>query len=85
MSDRYSIAKSWLYKWPTEARALLQMITDAVIDHLVNQVKAGAQMLEVFDSWAGDLTTQAFIEFELPMLVQINDQVTALCSLWPHL
>jgi uroporphyrinogen decarboxylase len=68
-------AKAWLYKWPEASRRLLQAIADVIIAHLVNQVKAGAQMLEVFDSWAGDLTTEAFLEWELPVLTHIQQEV----------
>lgn len=71
----YDKAKSWLYKWPEAAKQLLTAITNVVIDHLVAQVKAGAQMLEVFDSWSGDLPTSAFLEFELPNLIRINQEV----------
>ena len=38
--------------------------------HLL-QVRAGAQILQVFDSWAGELAPQDFAEFSLPYLRQI--------------
>lgn len=51
-----------------ESHELLSRITDVIIPYLIGQVRAGAQMLEVFDSWAGDLTPALFREFSLPYL-----------------
>lgn len=64
-------ARAWLYRYPAESRALLQTIVDVVVPYLVGQVRAGAQVLEVFDSWAGDLTPELFREFVLPGLADI--------------
>eukprot|EP00808_Paulinella_micropora_P026735 g62069.t1 len=73
----YDKARAWLYKTPKEARKLLHLISDTVVDYLVMQVEAGAQMLEVFDSWAGDLTPALFKEFSLPCLIDIVTRVKA--------
>lgn len=43
-SKTLSKAKSWLYKYPQESHALLQKITDVIVDFLVGQVRAGAQV-----------------------------------------
>jgi uroporphyrinogen decarboxylase len=42
---------------------------------MVGQVKAGAQMLQVFDSWGGELAPDAFRDFSLPYLNQIASRV----------
>jgi len=42
---------------------------------LVGQAKAGAQLLQVFDSWAGELSPEDFFQFSFPFLKQIADQV----------
>ncbi|TPX66049.1 uroporphyrinogen decarboxylase [Spizellomyces sp. 'palustris'] len=70
-SKTLSKAKAWLVKWPEESKALLQRITDVVVDFLVGQVKSGAQLLQVFDSWAGELSPSHFATFSLPYLKQI--------------
>ncbi|KAI8992504.1 uroporphyrinogen decarboxylase [Pilobolus umbonatus] len=70
-------AKSWLWKHPKESHALLQRITNIAIEFLVGQVKAGAQMLQVFESWGGELSPQAFKEFALPYIRQISTGVKA--------
>ncbi|KAJ3290329.1 Uroporphyrinogen decarboxylase in heme biosynthesis [Borealophlyctis nickersoniae] len=76
-SKTLSKAKTWLWKWPQESKALLQRITDVIVDFLVGQVKAGAQLLQVFDSWAGELPPHLFEEFSLPYLMQIPVRVRA--------
>jgi len=73
----YYKAKTWLYKYPHKAHELMEMTAVVIIDYLVAQVEAGAQMLEVFDSWAGDLTQEAFAEFSLPYLKKIATKVKA--------
>jgi len=45
-------AKRWLYEQPEASHALLKMLTDVNVDYLVEQVRAGAQMLQVFESHA---------------------------------
>eukprot|EP00124_Ichthyophonus_hoferi_P003927 Ihof_evm6s381 gene=Ihof_evmTU6s381 len=67
-SKTFSKAKSWLYRYPEASTQLLQHIANISVDYLVGQVKAGAQMLQVFDSWAGELGPAQFNQFALPML-----------------
>lgn len=74
-SKTWSLAKGWLYKHPTESKALLQIITDATIKYLIGQAKAGAQLLQVFESHAEHLGPYLFNEFSLPYLKQICDGV----------
>jgi uroporphyrinogen decarboxylase len=70
-SKTFSRAKKWLFKYPNAAHQLLQKITLVVIDFLVGQAKAGAQLLQVFESWAGELSHAEFDQFSLPYLKQI--------------
>jgi len=68
-------AKTWLFKYPEESKALLMRIADICIDYLVGQAKAGAQLLQVFDSWAGELSPRDFATFSLPSLIHISTGV----------
>merc|ERR1712087_111678 len=54
---------------------ILKAFTDATIAHLVGQVNAGAQALEVFESAAGHLSPHMFREFVLPHLKRIYVEV----------
>lgn len=44
-SSTMAQARSWFYKYPQESHTLLQLITDIIIDYLVMQAKAGAQVI----------------------------------------
>ncbi|KAJ3326362.1 hypothetical protein HDV06_000238 [Boothiomyces sp. JEL0866] len=74
-SKSYSKAKSWLFKYPKESKLLLQKITDVIVPYLVGQVKAGAQLLQLFESNSGLLSSVYFNEFVLPYIIQIVDKV----------
>ncbi|KAG0259181.1 Uroporphyrinogen decarboxylase in heme biosynthesis [Actinomortierella ambigua] len=76
-SKTLSKAKEWLFKYPEASHQLLQRITDVCVDFLVGQVRAGAQMLQVFDSWGGELGPHDFELFSLPYLTQIASRVKA--------
>lgn len=43
-SKTMSKSKAWLYRFPSESHKLLQIITDVVVDFLIGQVNAGAQV-----------------------------------------
>jgi len=68
-------SKTWLFKYPEESKALLMRIAVVCVGFLVGQVKAGAQILQVFDSWAGELSPHHFAEFSLPSLQYIAEGV----------
>lgn len=68
-------SKSFLYDHPEASHTLLQRITDICVHYLVGQACAGAQMLQVFESNAGELSADMFEEFALPYLAQIAYRV----------
>ena len=70
-SDTQSKAKKWLYTYVEESHDLLQFLTHFIIDYLVEQVCAGAQLLQLFESHCGCLNYDLFIRFCLPYLRQI--------------
>ncbi len=70
-SKNFSTARAWLYRHPEESRALLGLLTDVLIDYLRGQIDAGAQLVQVFDSWAGLLGPEVFRTFALPSLKRI--------------
>lgn len=70
-SKSFKAAREWLYADPEAAHSLLRTITEANLHYLTAQAEAGAQLLQVFDSWAGLLGPQTFREFALPYLEQI--------------
>ncbi|KAL9129399.1 MAG: hypothetical protein Q9217_002130 [Psora testacea] len=68
-------SKTWIYKYPAESKKLLRKISGLCLDYLSLQVKAGAQIIQVFDSWAGELSPSAFREFALPELRYISSHL----------
>ena len=74
-SKTMSKSKAWLYAHPQESHKVLGIITDVTVDYLIGQVKAGAQMLQVFESHAEYLGPDSFKEFALPYLRDIVQRV----------
>ncbi|MBL7706898.1 MAG: uroporphyrinogen decarboxylase [Taibaiella sp.] len=70
-SKTFDEAKGFCYQNPQLAHQLLQMITDATIEYLKGQIEAGADMLQIFDSWGGLLSKQDFETFSLQYIRQI--------------
>jgi len=72
-SKNFSASKRWLHRFPDASHDLLHRITDVVIDYLDAQIDAGAQYVQIFDSWAGLLTPEHFETFALPYLARIAE------------
>ena len=70
-SKTFSESRKLLYTNPILAHELLGRITDVTIKYLKAQVKAGAHMLQLFDSWAGILGTEQYAEFGLRYIDKI--------------
>lgn len=58
--------------------ALMDRITDATILYLSEQIKAGAEVVKIFDSWAGSLQGADFDDFSLAPIQRITSQIKAL-------
>ena len=63
--------KQMLYAEPALLHQLLDLLTESVIDYLNAQVRAGAQVLQVFDTWGGVLTSADYRNFSLQYLQRI--------------
>jgi len=74
-SKTFSKAKKFLYTQPDLAHQLLQKITDSTINYLKGQIVAGADMLQLFDSWAGVLSPEQYSTFALKYISQICDAI----------
>lgn len=64
--------KTWIYKYPKATQDMLQKIAEVCVEYLALQVQAGAQILQVFDSWAGELSPSSFKKFSQPYLAYIS-------------
>ena len=72
-------AKAFCYTQPRAAHRLLQMITDTTIAYLKGQARAGADVVQLFDSWGGLLSPDDFEHLSLQYIRQIiaalNDEI----------
>jgi uroporphyrinogen decarboxylase len=75
-SKTFSKAKKFLYTEPVLAHLLLEKITQSTINYLKGQIAAGADVVQVFDSWAGILSPEQYREFSLRYIAQICDAIT---------
>ena len=67
-SKDFSKAKQFCYEHPQSAALLLDKITEASIIYLNMQIKAGVDVIQIFDSWGGLLSPSDFKKFSLPYL-----------------
>jgi len=75
-SKTFSKARKMLYANPNMAHKLLEMITESTIGYLKGQVKAGANLVQVFDSWASVLDKDSYKEFAIPYLKRITQALS---------
>ncbi|MHB0774787.1 uroporphyrinogen decarboxylase [Halomonas sp. WWR20] len=70
-SKDFRHVKSMLYSSPDTMHQLLDVLAHAVTDYLNAQIRAGAQVVQIFDTWGGALSTPAYLEFSLRYMEQI--------------
>jgi uroporphyrinogen decarboxylase len=70
-SKDFRHVKAMAYDKPELMHALLSVLADAVADYLCAQVEAGAQALQIFDTWGGSLSTAGYKEFSLKYMQRI--------------
>lgn len=74
-SPTMSKAKHWLTDYNEASHKLLSLLTNVIVDYFEMQVKAGAQMLQVFESSADYISKEQFAEVSLPYVRKIRDQL----------
>lgn len=72
-SKTFSEAKKLMYGQPDVMHRLLDHLADSVIDYLNGQIRAGAQAVQIFDTWGGVLSSWAYQEFSLAYMKKIAD------------
>ena len=74
-SKDFRRAKALLYESPELAQLLLSKLADSVAVYLNAQIAAGAQAVQLFDSWGGALSAAAYQEFSLKPMARIISQL----------
>jgi len=72
-STSYAKTKSFMYSQPAAWHALCDRFATVMADYLRAQIEAGAQAVQVFDSWAGQLSRHDYREFAQPHSKRIFD------------
>ncbi len=74
-SKTFSKAKKFLYTQPEAAHRLLDMLSDTIIAYLNMKVEAGADLIQLFDSWGGILSPTQYQEFSLKYIRKICEGI----------
>ncbi len=76
-SRDFAKVKQWAYEHPDSFGLLIDLLVESVVDHLVNQIEAGADAVQLFDSWAGVLPEEQLFGWSLEPMVRIAHGVKA--------
>ena len=82
-SRNYVFTKSMMYREPDTWHLLMEKLTDMVIVYLNDQIKAGVQAVQVFDSWVGCLSPADYREFVLPHQKRLMASLDAVGAAYP--
>lgn len=74
-SKDYTIIKGMAFSQPAILHRFLQKLADAIAVYVRYQIDCGAQVVQMFDSWAGQLSPQDYDTFALPYQKRVIDQV----------
>lgn len=74
-SSHYKVIKKMAFDEPEIYHALLNSITDSVITYVKYQADSGAQVVQIFDSWASEFCPADFDKYCLPYLTRIVEEV----------
>ena len=81
-SKTYAKSKAMLYKQPQVLKALLERLSDELKVYLEGQIQAGANAVQIFDSWAGALEQEAYLEFSWKYMKDIAKYIK---GKYPHI
>ncbi len=78
----YNIVKKEIYTNPDFMHALLRKVTDVIKIYLEKQIEAGADVVQIFDSWASALEKPKYFEFSWNYMKEISAHIKAK---YPHI
>jgi uroporphyrinogen decarboxylase len=76
-SKEYRLTKRLMYAQPEAWHSLMSKLSDLVARYLVAQIEAGADAVQIFDSWAGALSPDDYREYVLPYVKQVIEKTNA--------
>ncbi|KAF8675983.1 hypothetical protein HU200_047486 [Digitaria exilis] len=81
MTNTYTNIKSMCHTAPNVLRGLLSHLAQAISDYIIFQVNSGAQCIQIFDSWGGQLPPHVWEQWSKPYIKQIVSRIKTEC---PH-
>jgi len=69
--------RAFAYKHPEAFQKLINILIDASVEHLLMQIEAGAEVVQVFDSWSGSLTAEGFQKWAIEPMARIAAKLRA--------
>lgn len=79
----YTTIKSMCHTAPHVLRSLLSHLTQAISEYIIFQVKSGAQCIQIFDSWGGQLPPNAWEQWSRPYIHEMVSAVKKACPQVP--
>jgi len=76
-SKDFATVKAWAYGDPASFERLIDLLTAAVARHLIAQIEAGAEVVQIFDSWAGVLAEPELRRWSVAPVAEIARRVKA--------
>ena len=76
-SKEYLEIKKMAFTEPKLLHAILEKVTESISDYALYQIENGAQLIQIFDSWAGHLSPRDYDEFAAPYQKKILDRIKA--------
>lgn len=76
-SKDHVTTRAFAYKHPDAFQKLIDVLVEASVQHLLYQIAAGAQVVQVFDSWSGALTAKGFDQWTIEPMARIAAKVRA--------
>jgi uroporphyrinogen decarboxylase len=76
-SKSFILIKRFLFEQPKLAHALFEKLTETLIPYLKMQVAAGARLVQIFDSWGGELGPDDYQTFALPYVQRMVEALQA--------
>ena len=74
-SKNFEKTKALMYAEPRTWRELSSRIARTVAKHLLAQIEAGAEAVQIFDSWAGQLSRDDYLSYALPYTIEVIDEL----------
>ena len=74
-SSEFDITKRMMYTNPTLVHSLLGHLEENIATYAIYQIESGAQVIQVFDSWAGVLSPRDYDEFALPYQQRVIERI----------